>query len=282
MPFANQIAGNCSMLLNNITQYFVVYGNFYQNFMVQQQGLKGQVLAMAQNLTNYLNVIYQQQRSFEIASRLANYEVSTLSDLQNVQTAWLDQVILGIPVNFVGLPASTTLTSFRNNLIQMGQAFRQIDACMLNNVPGQPSSCSSYTYYFAQDISKYNLTAVPPLFLSVFVSTNATGINGTDGSLTLLPAVNPFLYNAVAGINPPPSGLLPAPAGTGNYGYLSVQAQATTAGPSGQASYAQYIINVINQSPSLIVYQLVTSQNLGSLPNLILNTTIAVPTGTPA
>lgn len=278
IPFANQIIGNCSMILNNITQYYTVYGNFYQNFMIQQQGLKNQVLAMAQNLSNYLNIITQQQMSLENANSLSNFYSTKLADLQVVQTSWLTQVISNIPLNFVALPTTTNLVTFRSNLIQINQAFRQIDACMLNNAPGQPSSCTSFSYYFALDVSRYNLTVIPPLFFSVFVSTNATGINGTDGSLTLLPAANPLLFNAIAGITPPPAGLTPAPANTPNYAYVLQQQAASS--PSGSSSYAQYIINVINQSPSLIVYQLVTSQNLAVLPNLILNATIAVPVGT--
>jgi hypothetical protein len=280
MPFANQIIGNCSMLLNNITQYLTVYGNFYQNLMVQQQGLKNRVLDLSQNFSNYLNVIGQQQLNFENAQNLATYQATKLHDIQLVQVSWLTHVISSIPVNFVSLPATTSLVNFRINLIQINQAFRQIDACLLNNVPGQPSACASpYTHYFAQDISRFNLTAIPPLFLSVFVSANATGINGTDGSLTLIPATNPLLFNAVAGITPPPAGLPAAPTSTPNYGYVIQQQQPGTTAP---VSYAQYIINVISQSPSLIVFQLVTTQPLALLPNLIINATIAVPAGTPA
>lgn len=259
----NPLLNQTMAIQNSITNFYVNFGNYWQNLMVQQQTLKQQVLVATNNFTNYLSSVFQTQLLFEVAQAKAQNDVSSLALLQTAHTNWMNYVIGNAPTTFTALTLSSSYLNFRSNVFLVNKAFRQIDTCLIQ---ATPTPCTSFTYYYAQDITKYNLTNAPSVWVSTFLSLNQTFVNGTDGTIASSPTANPILYNATTGVTPAPTITTSAPSNNNpSFAYVAI-------GPN----YSQYVLALVSVTSTLLVFQLTTTAALNTFPALAMNVTIGV------
>ena len=247
-PFIN-FAINMNFRLNNFT---MVNNNFWQNLQQQVRNFDGQAVAVNANLTAYVASVVGRQRLLEVAQNKATADSSLIPSIQSANVNYISTMIAALPTAPLGLQQTTSAIRFYSYQAFVNPTnFMQIDACIVTalNTPCN----SNLNFYYSINISYLNLTSVPNIFLSTYISNNQTVISGTNGVLSGLPSSNPLYYNS----NPPAQGPV-------NVYYVG-------AAPN----YIAYVLNLVSLSPTYLVVQLQAASNLVLQQAMVLNVTVA-------
>lgn len=247
-PFIN-FAANMTVRLSN---YTANNSNFWQNLQQQVLNFDGQVVAAKANLTAYVASVVGRQRLLEVAQNKATADSSIVLSMQSANVNYISTMIAAFPTAPLGLQPTTSATRFYSYQAFVNPMnFMQIDACI---VTALNTTCpTNQNFYYSINIGNLNLTNVPNIFLSTYISNNQTVINGTNGVLSGLPSSNPLYYNS----NPPAQG--PA-----NAYYVGTA-----------PNFFAYVLNLVSLSPTYLIVQLQASSILVLQQTMVLNVTIA-------